>query len=56
VGSNDSRIYGPDLMLDGHDVVIVVPNYRLGPLGFLSLGSEDAPGNLGMRDQVSFVT
>ena len=26
-------------------------NYRLGPLGFLSLGNEDVPGNAGMRDQ-----
>ena len=27
-------------------------NYRLGPLGFLSMGSEDVPGNAGLRDQV----
>ena len=26
--------------------------YRLGPLGFLSLGTEDVPGNAGVRDQV----
>ena len=26
-------------------------NYRLGPFGFLSLGSENVPGNMGLRDQ-----
>ena len=26
--------------------------YRLGPLGFLSLGTEAVPGNAGVRDQV----
>ena len=34
------------------DVILVVINYRLGPLGFLSMGSEEVPGNAGMRDQV----
>lgn len=32
--------------------VLVTLNYRLGPLGFLSLGSEEVPGNAGMLDQV----
>ena len=31
---------------------ITVYRYRLGPLGFLSLGTEDVPGNAGIRDQV----
>ncbi len=52
VGSNDSRLYGPDRLLDSGQVVLVVPNYRLGPLGFLCFEDERAPGNLGMRDQV----
>ena len=51
MGSSDSRIYGPDFFLD-HGVVLVTVNYRLGPLGFLSLGIEDAPGNVGLHDQV----
>ena len=34
-----------------HDVIIVTVNYRLGPLGFLTLGIEDAPGNQAMLDQ-----
>ena len=38
------------VLLD-RDVVLVGVNYRLGPLGWLSLGSEAAPGNLGLWDQ-----
>ena len=50
VECNDSRMYGPDLLLE-HDVVLVTINYRLGPLGFLALGKEG--GNQGMHDQVT---
>ena len=42
--------YGPDLWMD-QDVIIVAIQYRLGPLGFLSTENEEAPGNLGLRDQ-----
>ncbi|KAI1904212.1 hypothetical protein AGOR_G00003350 [Albula goreensis] len=35
------------------DVVVVIIQYRLGILGFLSTGDEQAPGNLGLLDQVS---
>ena len=31
--------------------VLVGVNYRLGPLGWLSLGCKEAPGNLGLWDQ-----
>ena len=51
VGSNDSRQYGPDFLVD-HDVVMVGMNYRLGPLGFFSLECDEAPGNQGLHDQV----
>ncbi|XP_078611147.1 fatty acyl-CoA hydrolase precursor, medium chain-like [Branchiostoma floridae x Branchiostoma japonicum] len=34
------------------DVVVVNINYRLGALGFLSTGDENAPGNVGFLDQV----
>ncbi|KAI4456237.1 carboxylesterase [Holotrichia oblita] len=51
-GSCNSLVYGPEYLLD-KDVVLVVPNYRLGSLGFLSTGTKDAPGNNGMKDQVT---
>ena len=50
VECNDSKMYGPDLLLQ-HDVVLVTINYRLGPLGFLALGAQ--AGNQGMHDQVT---
>ena len=50
VGSNNSKVYGAQALLD-LDVVLVTMNYRLGPLGFLTLESDIAPGNLGLHDQ-----
>ena len=41
----------PTNFMDTQSVVIVTMNYRLGALGFLSLGNEDVPGNAGLRDQ-----
>lgn len=34
------------------DLVVVVLAYRLGALGFLHMGVEDAPGNMGLYDQL----
>ncbi|KAH9381134.1 hypothetical protein HPB48_020791 [Haemaphysalis longicornis] len=35
------------------DVVVVVPNYRLGALGFLLDNGTEAPGNAGLYDQLA---
>ena len=51
-GTGTSKWYGPLLYLT-HNVIVVSVRYRLGPLGFLSLGTEDVPGNAGVRDQVA---
>ena len=54
-GSSDSRLYGPGYLLD-RDVILVTANYRLGVLGFLTLGKSgdenDIQGNQGLWDQV----
>ncbi|XP_037073423.1 esterase E4-like [Pollicipes pollicipes] len=50
-GSGSSHWYGPRYWLD-HDVVLVTVNSRLGAFGFLSTGDQQAPGNLGLHDQV----
>ncbi|KAK5647002.1 hypothetical protein RI129_005466 [Pyrocoelia pectoralis] len=49
-GGGNSYWYGPDVLLD-KDIVLVIPNYRLGALGFLSTGDELVPGNNGLKDQ-----
>ena len=37
------------------DMISVTFNYRLGVHGFLCLGTEDIPGNAGMKDQVALL-
>lgn len=37
LGDGTPLLYGPDRYLD-YDVIIVTINYRLGPLGFMSMG------------------
>ncbi|XP_021713257.1 esterase B1 [Aedes aegypti] len=49
-GSGNSFLYGPDYLVP-EGIVLVTFNYRLGPLGFLSVG-KDASGNAGIKDQV----
>jgi len=47
--------WGPQHFME-REVVIVKVHYRLGVLGFLSMGSEMVPGNAGLRDQVLALT
>ncbi|KAL4715845.1 hypothetical protein ACJJTC_014577 [Scirpophaga incertulas] len=49
-GTDDSA-HGPDYLIE-KNVVVVSFNYRLGIFGFLCLDHKDAPGNMGLRDQV----
>ncbi|XP_031635474.1 glutactin-like [Contarinia nasturtii] len=46
-GSNAE--YPPSYLLE-HDIVLVVPNYRLNALGFLSTKTAEIPGNAGALD------
>ncbi|KAJ1524457.1 hypothetical protein ONE63_010954 [Megalurothrips usitatus] len=49
-GSNSNVPYfGPDFLVH-NDVVLVLPNYRVGALGFLNLDTRGVPGNAGIKD------
>ncbi|XP_069696467.1 esterase E4-like [Periplaneta americana] len=50
--SGSGNNHGPEYFLD-KEVVLVTFNYRLGPLGFLSTGDAECPGNNGLKDQVA---
>ncbi|KFO31953.1 bile salt-activated lipase [Fukomys damarensis] len=52
-GANFLNIYlydGEEIATRGN-VIVVTFNYRVGPLGFLSTGDANLPGNYGLRDQ-----
>lgn len=48
-GSGDPSVYGPR-HLASQGIILVLPNYRIGALGFLCLQNETAPGNAGLKD------
>ena len=51
-GDGTPQSFGPQYFMS-HEVIMVTINYRLGPLGFLSLGNEEIPGNMGQLDQIA---
>ncbi|XP_038208885.1 juvenile hormone esterase-like [Zerene cesonia] len=42
-------------LVKSKEVIVVNFNYRLGAHGFLCMGTEDIPGNAGMKDQVALL-
>ncbi|XP_063890381.1 bile salt-activated lipase-like isoform X1 [Helicoverpa armigera] len=53
LGNGGKMIVGPDFLVK-QDVILVSFNYRLGALGFLCLGIEEAPGTVaGLKDQIA---
>ncbi|XP_050507406.1 pyrethroid hydrolase Ces2e-like [Diabrotica virgifera virgifera] len=50
-GTADFDNHRPDFLLH-EDVIVAAIQYRLGYLGFMSLGDTVAPGNNGIKDQI----
>ncbi|XP_035681441.1 carboxylesterase 5A-like [Branchiostoma floridae] len=50
--SGTGSMYNFTALAAHQDVVVVTVNYRLGALGFLSTGDDNAPGNYGLLDQI----
>lgn len=51
-GSGNDDLFSPDFLV-GYGVILVTINYRLDALGFLSVDTERALGNMGLKDQVA---
>lgn len=49
-GEHYDTYHGPDFIMNA-DHVFVSMHYRVGPFGFLNLGSPDYSGNMGLKDQ-----
>ncbi|XP_031627718.1 uncharacterized protein LOC116343655, partial [Contarinia nasturtii] len=49
-GSGSDFMYGADFMID-HQVILVTTNYRMNIFGFMSLGTPEYSGNMGIKDQ-----
>ncbi|KAL5279764.1 CES5A.2 family protein [Megaselia abdita] len=54
MGSGAPELYGPEYFME-HDVILVIGNYRLGALGFLSAETVEYPGNYGLKDQLEIL-
>ncbi|XP_054166210.1 cholinesterase 1-like [Oppia nitens] len=52
IGSSGERVYNPLLLAKQGDVIVVTINYRLGMLGMLNGGTDEAPGNMFVWDQI----
>ncbi|XP_061716979.1 esterase FE4-like [Cydia pomonella] len=55
-GSYQIRVgvaWSPSALVRTKKVIAVTFNYRLGAHGFLCLGTENAPGNAGIKDQIA---
>ncbi|XP_035694714.1 cholinesterase 1-like [Branchiostoma floridae] len=50
--SGAGAIYYGGILAATEGVIVVTVNYRLNVLGFLCTGTDDAPGNMGLTDQL----
>ncbi|XP_022257792.1 acetylcholinesterase-like [Limulus polyphemus] len=51
-GSSTLDIYDGEILSSEENVIVVSINYRVGSLGFLYFNRSDAPGNVGLFDQL----
>lgn len=51
-GGISMKVHDASELSAREDLVVVTIAYRLGAFGFLSVGTEDAPGNMGLHDQI----
>ncbi|CAF4298893.1 unnamed protein product [Rotaria sp. Silwood2] len=51
-GSSTLRIYDGSILASTQNVIVASMEYRVESLGFLYLGTSDAPGNQGLYDQL----
>ncbi|GFS65007.1 acetylcholinesterase-1 [Nephila pilipes] len=51
-GSNRMDVYDARALVQGGNVIVVTINYRLGLFGFLTSGTDEAPGNVGLYDMM----
>lgn len=50
-GTTTLEQYDGSYLAGTNNVIVASMNYRLGPFGFLYLGNEESPGNMGLYDQ-----
>lgn len=51
-GTSTLEVYDPKILATEENVIVVSMQYRVTSLGFLYFGIEDAPGNVGLFDQL----
>jgi hypothetical protein len=51
-GSANLAVYNGTLLSAFENLIVITPNYRVGPFGFLYLNSSAAPGNAGLADKI----
>ncbi|XP_059615051.1 uncharacterized protein LOC132260750 [Phlebotomus argentipes] len=43
--------FAPDYMMNRKDIILILPEHRLGVFGYLCSGNSVCPGNFGLKDQ-----
>jgi carboxylesterase type B len=45
----------PDIIMNANSMIVVVAQFRVGLMGFFSTGDDNAPGNMGLKDQAKAI-